>query len=120
MIQCAGCGKIHQGLAATELPEGWDALHVSGSGWSFYCAGCIVAGLMESERAARALPRREEWRIPDAIMAFYRPAAGEVLLAVPGGQAVLPENDARRIAQAITGALATGALARDMAAEKAK
>src|SRR3546814_6360854 len=96
MCQCAGCAAMHQGLGAAALPAGWDALLLPGAGWAFWCGGCVAAGLMESERAYRGLPRRGDWRMPDAIMAFYRPAAREVLVGFPGGQAVLPEAEDRK------------------------
>ena len=119
MCQCAGCAALHQGLGAAELPAGWDALFLPGEGWALWCAGCVAAGLMESERAYRGLPRREEWRIPPAVMALYRPLAREVLVAVPGGQAVLPEADAERLCAALTGALAVRDHAAALLGEKA-
>src|SRR3546814_19927404 len=86
---------------------------------AFWCGGCVAAGLMESERAYRGLPRRGDWRMPDAIMAFYRPAAREVLVGFPGGQAVLPEADAERLCAALAAALAVRDHAMAFCGEKA-
>src|SRR3546814_4606157 len=119
MCQCAGCAAMHQGLGAAALPAGWDALLLPGAGWAFWCGGCVAAGLMESERAYRGLPRRGDWRMPDAIMAFYRPAAREVLVGFPGGQAVLREADAERLCAALAAALAVRDTAMAVCGEKA-
>lgn len=105
-VQCRGCGCLHQGCSAVELPDNWDAIFAPGTGWLEYCGGCVACGLMEYERSYRGMRRREEWHLPEAIAAIYRPVQREILIAVPGGQAAVPADHAERLARAIMQALA--------------
>ncbi|UZW55530.1 hypothetical protein NUH86_01625 [Sphingobium sp. JS3065] len=108
---------MEQGVPACSLPEGWDALFVPGDDLALFCANCIAAGKMEMFRATAQLPRQQRWRMPGAIIALYRPASREVLIATPDGMATLSEADAEALVAAIGGALDDRSLAGRLAGE---
>jgi hypothetical protein len=114
-LHCCACGAQADGVDVPCLPAGWDALFVAGQGWMTFCAGCADCEVMEMTRASRAWPRRKSWAYPGGIMGVLRPAAREVLLATPDGMAVLSEEDAIRLRDALDGALAMRAQAETMA-----
>lgn len=113
-IACCRCPARGIALRAHALPAGWDALFLPDIGPVFFCPDCAAGGQVEIERAARTLPRRQRWAMPRAVLALYRPAAREVLIATPDGMAALAEADAERLRDALDGALATRALAETM------
>lgn len=116
MIQCSACDVMIQGVPIHALPDGWDALRVPGFLAMVFCDCCVGSGRMEEVRARQGLPRRQRWRYPGAILAIYRPAAREVLIATPDGLAELAEDEARRLHAALGAALAVPRLAAAMAA----
>jgi late competence protein required for DNA uptake (superfamily II DNA/RNA helicase) len=111
MIQCSSCTEMHQGVPEGALPSGWDMLFVPMEGAHLFCPECLRFGRMEHLRALNGLPRRQHWRLPDAVMAVYRPAARQVLIATPDGMAELSEEEADRLRDALTNALAMRHLA---------
>ncbi|WP_340265432.1 hypothetical protein [Sphingobium mellinum] len=110
-IQCFGCVTIAEGVAEAALPDGWDAVRVPGFDPAYFCGGCVDGGTMEHYRAQQGLPRRARWRFPNGIMALYRPAARQVLLATADGMAEIGEREAEQLIASIAAALGTRALA---------
>lgn len=111
MVQCCTCDALHQGVPLSSLPDGWDALFIAGDGLALFCAPCVTAGRMELFRAAAHLPRQQAWKFSTCVIALYRPASREVLIATPDGMAAISEHDAETLIAAIGGALADRALA---------
>jgi hypothetical protein len=116
-VQCVGCVQMVQGVAELALPDGWDALRVPGYEPALFCASCIDRGVMEHFRAQQGLPRRARWRFPNGVMALYRPAARQVLLATADGMAEISEREAEQLIAAIGAALETRALPGALLAE---
>lgn len=117
MVQCFGCTATAQGMCEAALPAGWDALRTPGYAPAYFCTDCVDGGTMEQYRAQQGLPRRAQWRFGNGIMAVYRPAARQVLLATPDGMAEISEREAEQLVAAIAAALATRAFADQLAME---
>jgi hypothetical protein len=119
MVQCCTCDALHQGVPPSSLPDGWDALFIAGDEPALFCAPCVSAGRMELFRAAAQLPRQQAWAFSTCVIAFYRPASREVLIATPDGMAAISERDAEALVSAIGGALADRALAGQLLGRRA-
>ncbi|MBY2957573.1 hypothetical protein FIV32_02260 [Sphingomonadales bacterium 58] len=117
IVQCFTCSDMVQDVPDGALPGGWDALREPGYSPAFFCASCIVRGSMEHYRARLGLPRRERWRFQGGVMALYRPAARQLLIATPDGMAEISEREAEQLHAAIGAALATRELADQLMAE---
>lgn len=118
-VQCCTCDALHQGVPLSSLPDGWDALFVAGDDVALFCAACVIAGRMELFRATTQLPRPQWWKFSTCIIAVYRPASREILIATPDGTARLSEQDAETLVAAVGGALADRALAGRLMGDRA-
>ncbi len=119
MVQCSGCTAMAQGVPAPSLPRGCDGLFVPMDGLHLFCVDCVRNGRMEWLRARNGLTRRAHWRLPDAVLAIYRPAARQVLIVTPDGMAELDEDEAEKLRDALTSALAMRFLATSLSREAA-
>ena len=117
MIQCHGCTAMVQGLSEAALPAGWDVARTPGCSPVYFCTVCVDAGTMEQYRAQQGLPRRAQWRFANGIMAVYRPATRQVLLATPDGMAEICEHEAEQLVAAIAAALSTRGIAAQLEME---
>ena len=106
---CANCatGRMANGDPAAALPDGWDALFLSGDGLALFCDDCVASGRMEQFRALAGAPRHQSWRYPGAVLALYRPSCRDILVATPDGMAAISVADAAALTSAIASALAT-------------
>lgn len=117
LISCMGCADMQQGVPEAALPDGWDAMRIPGFEPAYFCGACVDGGMMEQYRAQQGLPRRARWRFPNGIMALYRPAAKQVLLATADGMAEISEREAEQLVAAIAAALAVRGLAEQLTVE---
>ncbi|MDF0540808.1 hypothetical protein PX699_00500 [Sphingobium sp. H39-3-25] len=118
IVQCSSCTEMHQGVPDAALPAGWDMLIVPVEGAHLFCPECVRWGRMEHLRALNGLPRRQRWAMRGGVMAIYRPAARQVLVATPDGMAELTEDEADRLRDALSSALAMRHLAVSLVGEK--
>lgn len=119
LVQCCTCDAMHQGVALSSLPSGWDALFIAGDGLALFCGACVHSGRMEMFRATAHLPRQQQWRFSTCVIAIYRPATREILIATPDGMAAISEADAEALVASISGALSDRALGDRLARESA-
>ena len=116
-IECFRCPSSVPASIGGMLPIGWDVMRVPGYKPTYFCLRCVDGGAMELYRAQQGLPRRARWRFSGGILAFYQPAARQVLLATPEGMAELSEQEAEQLHAALGEALAVRGLAEQLAVE---